>query len=154
VFPARDIGLHLYVDGAITGNILYGGRIREDEGLAALWSAAYPGRPPPRVRYWVIFNNQLRFPPESVRGRWPDIMSRATIMSTQTSTLNSIRHLFARAEIERLKRKADFEVRLISVPEDWVPSQPGTFVKEVMNDLTDLGEKMGADPASWQTESP
>ncbi|HEY2337469.1 MAG TPA: patatin-like phospholipase family protein [Burkholderiales bacterium] len=154
VFPARDIGRHLYVDGAITGNILYGGRVRENESLAALWSAAYPGRPLPRVRYWVIFNNQLRFPPETVRPRWPDIMSRATIMSTQTSTLNSIRHLFARAEIERLKRKADFEVRLISVPEDWVPGQPGTFVKEVMNDLTDLGEKMGADPASWQTESP
>jgi hypothetical protein len=154
VFPARDIGLHLYVDGAITGNILYGGRVREEESIPALWNAAYPGRPLPRVRYWVIFNNQLRFPPETVRRRWPDLMSRATIMSTQTSTLNSIRHLFARAEIERLKRKVDYEVRLISVPEDWVASQPGTFVKEVMNDLTDLGEKMGADPASWLTEAP
>ena len=153
-FPARDLGVHLYVDGAITGNILYGGRVRENEGLPALWSATYPGRPLPRVRYWVIFNNQIRFPPEIVRERWPDIMSRATIMSTQTSTLNSIRHLYAKAEIERLKRKVDFEVRLISVPEDYVPSRPGTFVKEVMNELVDLGEKMGADPKSWQTEAP
>ena len=153
-FPARDIGVHLYVDGAITGNILYGGRVNEDESLLSIWGATYPDQPLPRIRYWVIFNNQIRFPPEIVKPRWPDIMARATIMSTQTSTLNSIRHLYARAEIDRLKRKADVEVRLISVPEDWVPSQPGTFVKEVMNDLADLGEKMGADPKSWRTEAP
>jgi predicted acylesterase/phospholipase RssA len=153
-FPARDLYRHLYVDGAITGNILYGGRVSDDESLLSLWSKAYPGRPLPRVRYWVIFNNQVRFPPEMVRERWPDIMSRATIMSTQTSTLNSIRHLYTKAEIERLKRNADVEVRLISVPEDYIPSQPGTFVKEVMNELVDLGEKMGADPKSWQTQAP
>jgi hypothetical protein len=81
-------------------------------------------------------------------------MSRATIMSTQTSTVNSIRHLYALAEIERLKTGADVQVRLISVPEDWVPSRPGTFVKEVMNDLADMGERMGADPSSWRTEAP
>ena len=154
VFPARDLGVHLYVDGAITGNILYGGRVREDESLVSLWGAAYPGRPLPRVRYWVIFNNQIRFPPEITRPRWPDIVSRATIMSTQTSTLNSIRHLYAKAEIERLKRGADVQVRLIAVPDEWMPSKPGTFIKEVMNDLADLGEKMGADPASWRTAAP
>jgi hypothetical protein len=30
----------------------------------------------------------------------------------------------------------------------------GTFKKEVMNDLADLGEKMGADPASWTNGVP
>jgi hypothetical protein len=40
------------------------------------------------------------------------------------------------------------------VPDDFVPAKPGTFVKEVMNDLADLGERMGADPASWLTEAP
>jgi hypothetical protein len=106
------------------------------------------------VRYWVIFNNQLRFPPQITAERWPDLLNRATIMSTQTSTVNSIRHLYALAQIERLKQRADVEVRLISVPEDWVPTKPGTFVKEVMNDLADVGERMGADPASWRTEAP
>ena len=75
-------------------------------------------------------------------------------MSMQTSTLNSIRHLYAKAEIERLKGGADVEVRLIAVPDEWMPSKPGTFIKEVMNDLADLGEKMGADPASWRAEAP
>lgn len=81
-------------------------------------------------------------------------MSRTTIMATQTSTLNSLRHLYAMAEVARLKYKGDIEVRLISVPEDYVPSKPGTFVKEVMNELADLGERMGADPASWSTDAP
>jgi len=154
VFPARSIGDYLYVDGAITGNVLYAGQTREEGGLLARWKALHPRGPQLRVRYWVIFNNQLRFPPQVTPDKWPDIMGRATIMSTQTSTVNSIRHLYALAELDRLKNKADVQVRLISVPEDWLPSKPGTFVKEVMNDLADVGERMGADPKSWRTEAP
>ena len=153
-FPARGIGDYLYVDGAITGNILYGGEPRESKGLLARWKELHPRAPMPRVRYWVVFNNQLRFPPQVTAERWPDLMGRATIMGTQTSTVNSIRHLYALAEIARLKYKTDVQVRLISVPEEWVPPKPGTFVKEVMNELADLGERMGADAASWRSESP
>jgi hypothetical protein len=154
VFPARGIGDYLYVDGAITGNVLYGGETREAESLPARWRARHAQRPLPRVRYWVIFNNQVRFPPQVTRDRWPDIMGRTTIMATQTSTVNSLRHLYAIAEIGRLKYKAEIEVRLMAVPEDFVPAKPGTFVREVMNDLADLGERMGADPASWRTDPP
>ncbi|MGH8621568.1 MAG: patatin-like phospholipase family protein, partial [Burkholderiales bacterium] len=154
IFPARGIGDYLYVDGAITGNILYGGRTREDESLPALWKAKRPGVPLPRMRYWVIFNNQFRFPPQVTQERWPDIMGRATIMATQASTMNSMRHLFAIAEIAKLKHGADIEVRVIAVPDEWVPPKPGTFVAEVMNNLADLGEQMGANPASWRTGPP
>ncbi|HEV8108120.1 MAG TPA: patatin-like phospholipase family protein [Burkholderiales bacterium] len=154
VFPAREIGTFLYVDGAITGNILYGGRIDETDSLAVLWRKRNPSTPLPRIRYWVIFNNQFRFPPQVTAAHWPDIMSRATIMATQTGTVSAMRHLFSRAELIRLKQKVDVEVRVMSVPESFVPSVPGTFQKEVMNALADLGEKMGADPASWRTEPP
>jgi hypothetical protein len=109
---------------------------------------------PLRIRYWVIFNNQFRFPPQVTPERWPDIIGRATIMATQTSTVNSMRHLFAMAELVKLKHNVNIEVRVIAVPDEWVPAQPGTFVKEVMNDLADLGERMGADPASWRTDPP
>jgi hypothetical protein len=153
-FPSREIGEYLYVDGAITGNILYGGRAREDESLPALWRAKYAAEPMPRLRYWVIFNNQFRFPPQVTRVRWPDIMSRATIMSTQTSTINSMRHLFAMVQIWKLTRNVEVEVRMMAVPDEWVPPKPGTFVSEVMNALADLGEQMGADPAKWRTEAP
>ena len=154
VFPARGIDDCLYVDGAITGNILYGGRVRDEEGFHALWHAQYPDHPSPRVRYWVIFNNQMRFAPQVTPRKWPDIISRATLMATQTATVNSMRHLFARAEVARLKRNADIEVRVIAVPDDWTPPNLRVFDREVMNALADLGERMGADPASWRTESP
>jgi hypothetical protein len=153
-FPARRVGDYLYVDGAITGNILYGGETREEESVLGRWQRVHPGRPLPRLRYWVIFNNQLRFPPQVTRERWPEIMSRTTSMATQTSTVNAMRHLYAMAQIARLKHGADVQVRRISIPEDWVPSRPGSFVKEVMNELADLGERMGADAASWRSEAP
>ncbi|MBW8905386.1 MAG: patatin-like phospholipase family protein [Betaproteobacteria bacterium] len=154
IFPAREIGQYLYVDGAITGNILYGGRAKEEDSFFARWRAAYPKVTPPRLRYWVIFNNQFRFPPQMTQERWPDLMSRATIMSTQTSTTNSIRHLYALAEVARLKYGVEVQVRVMSVPDSFVPSKPGSFVAEVMNELADIGEQMGADPASWRTEAP
>ena len=43
---------------------------------------------------------------------------------------------------------------MIAVPDEWVPLKPGTFVAEVMNNLADLGEQMGANPASWLTKAP
>ena len=153
-FPARDIDHYLYVDGAITGNILYGGGMGESATLPALWQAQHPGVPLPLMRYWVIFNNQFRFPPQVTQARWPEIMGRAMIMSTQTSTVSAMRHLFAQAELARLKYQADTQVRVIAVPDTWVPPSPGQFQKDVMNALADMGEQMGADPASWRTEAP
>jgi len=154
IFPAQQIGQHLYVDGAITGNILYGARIDQDQGVAAQWRAKHGRAPAPRVRYWVIFNNQFRFPPQVTKVRWPDIMSRATIMATQSATVSAMRHLEANAELTRRKYGIDVEVRVIAVPDSWVPPAEGTFKKEVMNALADLGEKMGADPASWSNGVP
>ena len=154
IFPAREIGTFLYVDGAITGNILYGARIDDEDSLPVLFRKRNPNTPLPRLRYWVIFNNQFRFPPQVTPEKWPDIMSRATIMATQTGTVAAMRHLFARAELIHLKQKVDVEVRVMAVPDSFVPSAPGTFQKEVMTALADLGEKMGADPASWRDTPP
>jgi hypothetical protein len=81
-------------------------------------------------------------------------MSRATIMATQNATVSAMRHLEASAELIRLKYGIDVEVRVMAVPDTWVPKEAGTFKKEVMNDLADLGEKMGADPASWSIGVP
>jgi predicted acylesterase/phospholipase RssA len=154
IFPSRGIDQWMYVDGAITGNILYAGSVREEQTIAAQWQAKYPKDPLPRVRYWVIFNNQLRFPPQVTERKWPAIISRATIMATQDATVNSIQHLYALAEISRMKRNVDVEVRLMCIPDDWVPPNQKVFDKEVMNNLADLGERMGAHPSAWRTEPP
>ena len=42
------------------GNILYGGARREEETPLAIVDTLYPHLPVPTVRFWVIFNNQLR----------------------------------------------------------------------------------------------
>jgi Patatin-like phospholipase len=153
-FPFRMIDDELYVDGGVTGNIIYGGRIGEEDSLPALWQKAYPNLPIPKLRYWVIFNNQFRPIPVVTAPNWPSVIQRALETSTRAATATALRHLFAMAEISRLKRKADVEVRIVSIPGDWFPPVPGVFIKETMNNLADLGEKMGADPASWSTEPP
>ena len=153
-FPFRMIDDALYVDGGVTGNIIYGGRIAEEDSLPARWQRVYPKLPIPKIRFWVIFNNQFRPVPVVTAPNWPAVISRSLETSTRAATATAVRHLFAMAEISRLKRKADIEVRIVSIPGDWYPPVPGIFIKETMNNLTDLGEKMGADPASWSTEPP
>lgn len=153
-FPFRIIDDQMYVDGGVTGNIIYGGRIAEDDSLPAQWQKAYPNLPIPKFRYWVIFNNQFLPVPEVVAPNWPAVIQRSLETSTRAATATAVRHLFAMAEISRLKRKADVEVRVVSIPGDWFPPVPGTFIKETMNNLADMGEKMGADPSSWSTEPP
>jgi hypothetical protein len=151
-FPFRIIDDELYVDGGVTGNIIYGGRIAEEDSLPALWQKAYPNLPIPKIRYWVIFNNQFRPIPQVTAPNWPAVISRSLETSTRAATATAVRHLFAMAEISRLKRKADVEVRVVSIPPDWSPPVPGVFIKETMNNLADLGEKMGANPANWRDE--
>ena len=151
-FPFRMIDDELYVDGGVTGNIIYGGRIGEEDSLPALWQKAYPKLPIPKIRYWVIFNNQFRPVPQVTAPNWPAVIQRSLETSTRAATATAVRHLFAMAEISRLKRKADVEVRVVSIPGDWSPPVPGVFIKETMNNLSDLGEKMGADPASWSNQ--
>jgi hypothetical protein len=148
-FPFRIIDGELYVDGGVTGNIIYGGRIAEEDSLPALWQKAYPNLPIPKFRFWVIFNNQFRPVPVVVAPNWVAVIQRSLETSTRAATATAVRHLFAMAEISELKRKADVEVRVVSIPPDWSPPIPGVFKKETMNSLADLGEKMGADPASW-----
>jgi len=149
-FPFRIIDGELYVDGGVTGNIIYGGRIAEEDSLPALWQKAYPNLPIPKFRFWVIFNNQFRPVPEVVAPNWVAVIQRSLETSTRAATSTAVRHLFAMAEISELKRKADVEVRVVSIPPDWSPPVPGVFKKETMNSLADLGEKMGADPSSWR----
>ena len=153
-FPPREIDGDLYVDGAMTGNILYGGRISSEQNFDAVWMRLYPGTPVPSSRYWVIFNNQFRPPPEVVQPNWKSILPRSIDTASRSATVNGIRHLFALAANARLQSGADTQVRYIAVPDDWAPPKPGLFEKETMNALADMGERMGADPISWQSDPP
>jgi predicted acylesterase/phospholipase RssA len=156
VFPPREIDGVLYVDGAITGNILFGGRQARDDKdtFVARWQETFPGVPVPRIRYWIIFNNEVRWPPEVVPAKWSSVLARGLTASSRAATLNSMRMLLLQAQVAHLRHDADVEVRMVAVPDGWVAPKPGTFVRETMNALADLGEKMGADPTSWRTAIP
>jgi predicted patatin/cPLA2 family phospholipase len=148
-FPFRIIDQKLYVDGGVTGNILYGGRTEEEDALPAVWQRTYPDVPIPKIRFWIIFNNQFHPVPHVTPPKWMAVVQRSLETATRASTAIAVKHLVALAEIARLKRNADMEIRIVSIPGDWSPPAPGVFVKETMNNLADLGERMGADPASW-----
>jgi len=155
-FPPRQIDGALHVDGGVTGNILYGARRtgRDNDAFVARWQEAYPGVPAPKLRYWIIFNNEVRWPPEIVQPRWSNILLKTSTASTRAATLNSIRTLFLQADLARRKYAADVEVRFVAVPDGWIPPKPGSFDRQTMNALADLGEHMGADPSSWRTDPP
>jgi len=155
-FPPRQIDGGLYVDGGVTGNILYGvpPNRRANYTFFDRWRDHYPDAPMPKVRYWVIFNNELRWAPEVVQPKWSNLLKKSLTAATRAATVNSMRQLFLQAELARLKYKADVEVRIVSVPDGWVPPVPEAFAKKTMNALADLGERMGADPASWRVSPP
>ena len=148
------IDQELYVDGGVTGNIQYGGRRGEENTIPAIWQKLYPELPIPKIRMWVIFNNQFRPVPEVTVPNWVAVIQRSLDTASRAATATAVRHLYTMAEVARLKRKADVEVRVVSIPGDWYPPLAGTFVKETMNNLADLGKKMGADPTSWSYEPP
>ena len=102
----------------------------------------------------MLFNNQFRPVPHVTEPNWPAVVQRSLETSTRAATATAVRHLFAMAELSRLKRQAEVEVRMVSIPGEWSPPVPGVFIKETMNNLADLGTKMGADPASWSTAPP
>lgn len=154
VFPFRLVDGEMLVDGGVTGNIIYGGRIADQDTIPAVWQRTYPGVPIPRIRYWVIFNNQLRTGPKTVEPRWPAVVGRSLELSVRYSTLTAMRHLLEQSRYLKLARGADIEVRIVAIPDDWNPAKEGAFVKETMNDLADVGRKLGADPKSWITELP
>jgi hypothetical protein len=156
VFPPREIDGVLYVDGAITGNILFGGKQARDDKdtFIARWQAMYPGVPVPRIRYWIIFNNEVRWPPEVVPAKWSAVLGRSMTASMRAATLNSMRMLVLQAQVAKLMHDADVEVRMVAIPDGWVPPKPKPFDRETMNALADLGEQMGADPTCWRTAIP
>ena len=126
-FPYREIDGAMYVDGAVSANMIFGGRLPEDQRLVGLWQRLYPNDPMPKLRYWLIFNNQLHAPPMVVAPRWFDIIIRSVECSSRSGSLTAMRQLFMLAEIARLKHNADVEVRFVAVPDEWRAPKTGTF---------------------------
>ena len=153
-FPPREIDGVMYADGSITSNILHGGVAKREQTPLYRFRQAMPDEPPMKIRYWVLLNNQQRTQPKVTQPNWPDIIARAIDISVRASTITSLRHLYAHAEVSTLLGDGDVEVRWVGIPNDWRAPVEGIFEKETMNNLADLGYSMGKDPLIWNTEAP
>lgn len=153
-FPPVVIDDEIYVDGGTTSNILFGSNLRARQSLVGAWKAQYPNLKPVKLRMWVIINNQLGVHPTQVQPKWPSIVGSSLSTAIRFSTIASLRNLQAQAELMRVADGIDCEFRYIAIPGDWRAPVDGAFKKETMESLADLGEKLGADPASWMSELP
>jgi hypothetical protein len=153
-FPSREIDGVLYVDGGVSSNILFGAWGAREESFAFQFRSRFPNLPKPRVRYWVILNNQAQTIPATVQPSWISVVGRSVEVAIRSSTVTSLRHLFTFTELVTLRGDAEIEVKWLSIPDDWRPPVEGVFKKETMNNLADIGRKLGADPSSWKTKAP
>ena len=153
-FPPRDVDGSLYVDGGVTSNIIYGGALKREDTFGAIWKRLYPSESVPPLRYWVVLNNYAVAQPRTVQPTWPAVIERALEVAVRSSTMTALRHLYAMAEVTRLRGDGEVEVRWVAVPNSWKPPEEGIFKAKTMRSLSDVGMEMGRDPASWHAESP
>jgi predicted acylesterase/phospholipase RssA len=152
IFPPVVIDDTLHVDGGTTANVLLGANLRSEQSVLGAWRRTFPGRTPPKLRFWAIVNNTLGDSPSIVAPSWPDIMGKSLTTLSRSSTKSSLRAFLAQAELLRRAENVDIEVRFIAVPNDFVPPVDGAFKKETMNTLADIGLRLGRDPANWRTQ--
>lgn len=149
VFPPILIGDSIYGDGGVTANVFFRLDVNNPSGFFLRWRAAHPEKPMPKVRYWVIINNQTSHIPKTVQAKWPEVIGPSLAASIRFATLAEVRWLAAQANYVNAKYGTDIEVRVVSIPNDWRPPVAGDFQKPTMESLTDLGRKLGSDPKSW-----
>ena len=159
VFPPQKIQNELFLDGILTGNIFYGffeGALAQGETFGAMWKQRYPGEPIPKIRYWVIINNYLKAPVMTVQPKWLPVAQRGLEIATRAFTEITLRHLYLFSEVNRLRGDGECEVRWVAVPPTWGQSSPqaAPFSMEVMQSLSDLGQRLGENPDSWIAVSP
>lgn len=154
VFPPREIDGTLYADGGVTSNILYGAPANYEETLFYRFKKAFPNQPGLRMRYWVVFNNQVQSPPRTVQRGWLAVLGRSVEVAIRASTVTALRHLFSHADSVTQRGDGSIEVRWVAIPDDWRPPVEGIFVEETMRDLANVGAKLGANPNAWMTRPP
>ena len=154
VFPPVEIDGDLYVDGGVTRNIAYTTDQQSPISALNIWKREHPNRKFPKIRMWIIINNQLATSMKHVDPGWPAQIGRALEISIRSSTISSLKAMAILAQLNRAREGADIEYRYLCIPDDWRPPVPGNFQKETMVSLANLGYTLGADPKSWKTEVP
>lgn len=149
-FPPVVIDDTLFVDGGTTSNILITTDVNAPWSPIVLAAKEDPTLPIPKLRFWVIINNQLHAVPQVIQPTWPSITSAAVQTAVRSATITALRVLTMEARYVQATLHLDVEVKFVAIPDDWRPPRPGIFQRETMVSLADLGQKLGADPQSWK----
>jgi predicted acylesterase/phospholipase RssA len=153
-FPPVEIDGDIYVDGGVTRNIAYTTDQNYNQSALNIMKREHPELRWPKARYWIIINNQLGMLSRSIQPSWPSLMTRSLEMSIRASTVNSLKGLEMAVQLIRLQHGKDFEFRFIAIPNQWRPPVQGSFKKETMESLAQLGYDLGTDPTNWRTVVP
>ena len=153
-FPPVTLDDSLYVDGGVVANIFYDANTLNPGSPTSVFRREYPGVAVPKIRVWVVVNNQLGGHPETTQPNWPAVSARSLAASVRANVVASLKRLALEALIAREVDHLDFEFRFVAIPNSWVQVKQGIFEKETMESLAQLGRKMGADPSSWNVEEP
>lgn len=154
VFPPIELDGSLYVDGGVTANIWAVRDQSQTDSVLQTWIRANPGKTPPKIRIWVIVNNQL-FPKNGdAKREWIDLAGRGVSIMLRSTMLKDMKlTAYAALKVDK-ELPGEVEFRFVAIPDAWEPPVKGTFQKQTMQALVELGRKMGADPASWRTVIP
>ena len=116
-FPPIEIDGMLYADGGATSN-LFLANFPGPDGAAARFKRLYPEAPLPKVRVWVIVNQQLKPQHAVTEPKWISVSARAL------GTLTSTSQLFALALLREMVRRGQ---RRNGV---WTPSCTSSSIPE------------------------
>ena len=153
-FPPIEMDGMYYADGGATSN-LFIANFPGPDGPVARFRARHPEAPLPKVRVWVVVNQQLKPQHAVTRPRWISISGRALSTLTSTSQLFALSWLKNMTRQATVERGVDSEIYIVSIPSDAPEKKTEEmFELQYMRALQELGRKMGADPSSWQTEIP
>ena len=153
-FPPVMLDGDLYVDGGVVANIVYDANARSPGSPTSVFRREYPGVPLPKIRLWVLVNNQLGGHPGVAQPTWTAVAARSLAASIRASVVASLRRLALETYLARELEKIDMEMRFVAIPQEWKQAADCMFMKETMESLARLGLQMGADPKSWRTDEP
>jgi hypothetical protein len=149
-FPPVEIDGYLYVDGAVTSNILYNANMRSPSSAVHRWKQLNPDTPLPPFRFWVIVNNQLTQIPQVTSPTWVGVTASVAGSAVRAATATALELLASEVAYLNATGAATAELFVVAIPDYWRPPTSGVFQKETMDSLADLGEKLGRQPASWR----
>lgn len=143
----------MHVDGALFGNIRTLSDSRLTDRLLERWQERRPDAPMPAIRFWVVINNPLRAPPQVVPVDWGSIFARSSDVQMRAQTIQPLEYLALSCELLRARHGLDVELRWTAIPPsfEW-PEVEMEFDARLTQPLSDLGQRLGADPDSWKTE--